>query len=124
MVTFSIFDRGLLIKRWSPAHAPAAVAARRRAIVRTLGILRPVVRPLALEITMGPLDPETFSVTHELTRRLASRAIPAQVSHQSAFAVSPEPELVDSLTPDVVWRALMPAEHDRDLHTVSAPVTG
>jgi hypothetical protein len=123
MTTFSIFDHGLLIKRWSPPHALDDVAARRHAVVQALEILHPVVRPLALEITMGPLDPETFSVTHELTRRVASRDIPAQVAHQSAFATSPEPELVDSLTPDIVSRALTPAEHDWDIYTVSALVT-
>ncbi|MDN3358583.1 hypothetical protein [Actinomadura sp. DC4] len=123
MPTFSIFDRGLCVERRSPDHALDDVAARRDTVLQALEILRPVVRPLAIEITMGSLDPETFASDFELIRRVASRTIPAGVAHQSAFAESPEAELVDSLTPDVVLEALTPAESDWDIHSVRALVT-
>lgn len=123
MSTFSISDHGLTIARESPSQALDDLAGRRRAVVRALEILHPVVRPLALEITLGPMDPETFAVTPMTSRRLASSAIPADVAHQSAFAHPAEVEVVDSLTPDIVIRALTPENPGWDFATSVALVT-
>jgi hypothetical protein len=123
MPTFSISDRGLLIKRSGPAQALEDSAARRRAVVRALEILHPVVRPLALEITLGPLDPETFAVAPAESRRIASRAIPSGVANPSAFEQPAEIELVDDLTADVLLRALTPAQPGWDFATITASVT-
>jgi hypothetical protein len=123
MPTFSISDHGLFIQRQGPPHSPDDVAARRRAVVQALEILRPVVRPLALEITLGPLEPETFAVTPTTNRRLASRAIPAGVAHQSAFAHSAEVEVVDAITPDLVLQAITPEAPGWDFATIEALVT-
>jgi hypothetical protein len=99
MPTFFISDRGLLIRRGGPAQALEDSAALRRAVVRALEILQPVVRPLALEITLGPLDPETFAVTPAESRRIASRAIPPGVANLSAFEQPAEIELVETSRP-------------------------
>lgn len=123
MVMFSISEQGLLSERVCPTQGFDDVAGRRHAVVRALEILAPVVRPLAFEITLGPMDPETFGVTHEDSRRLASSAIPAGVAHKSAFEHPAEIELVDSLTPDVVMRALTPREPGWDFSTVVTRVT-
>ncbi|MBB5774409.1 hypothetical protein [Nonomuraea jabiensis] len=122
--TFAIADRGLLITRYGPPRVLDGVAERRSAVMRTLEILSPVVRPLALEISFGPLDPETFAVSPETeTRRLATPAIPAGVANQSAYAEPAEIELVDELTADVVARALTPPYPDWDVGTIRATVT-
>jgi hypothetical protein len=92
-------------------------------MLRALEILAPVVRPLALEITLGPLEPETFSVEQREIRRIATRTLPVGVAHQSAFADSPPVELVDALTPEHVMRALTPAEPGWDVDTITASVT-
>lgn len=123
MSMFSISDHGLIIARESPSQALDDLATRRHAVVRALEILHPVVRPLAIEITLGPVDPETFAVTPITSRRLASSAIPAGVAHQSAFARSTEVEVVDSLTADAVIRALTPENPGWDFATTVALVT-
>jgi hypothetical protein len=123
MTTFSISDRGLTIKRRSPEQSLADVVARRRSVVRALEILRSIVRPLSLEITFGPMDPDTFAVTPVMSRRVASRSIPGGVAHQSALAQPAEIELVDSLTPDVVMNALTPRDSGWDFSTIAALVT-
>jgi hypothetical protein len=123
MSTFSISDRGLIIKRSYTAPALDDTTARRRAVSRVLELLHPLVRPLALEITLGAMDPETFGVTPTTSRRLVSRVIPAGVACHSALAEPGELTVVDSLTPGVVMRALTPGEPGWDFCTISALVT-
>jgi len=123
MSTFSISDRGLLIKRSGPPQVLDGVAARRAAVLRTLEILHPVVRPLALEISFGPVEPETFAVAGIESRWLASRAIPAGVANLSAFEQPAAIELVDELTADVMARALTPPHPGWDFATITASVT-
>src|SRR5262245_61598285 len=123
MSTFSIHDHGLLIKRWSPAHALDDIASRRRSVIQALELIQTVVRPLALEITLGPMDAETFAVTPVESRRVASRGIPEGVAFQSAFSPAGPLEVVDSLTADAVARALTPEQSNWDIATVSALTT-
>lgn len=123
MSTFSIHDHGLLIKRWSPAYALDDIASRRRSVVQALELIQTVVRPLALEITLGPMDAETFAVTPVESRRVASRGIPAGVASQSALSPASPLEVVDSLTADAVARALTPEQADWDFATISAITT-
>lgn len=123
MATFTITDHGLLIKRYGPPQVLDGVTERRAVVMRALEILSSVVRPLALEISFGPLDSETFAVTEVETRRLASRAIPAGVANLSAFEEPAVLELVDELTVDVVERALTPPQPDWDVATIRASVT-
>ena len=109
MPTFSISDHTLRFVRYGPPGVLDGVAQRRSAVMRALEILSPVVRPLALEISFGPLDPVTFAVWTETDiRRLAMRAIPDGVANRSAYARPVEIERVDELTDDVVRRALTP----------------
>jgi hypothetical protein len=123
MSTFSIHDHGLLIKRWSPAYALDDIASRRRSVIHALELIRTVVRPLALEITLGPMDAETFAVTPVESRRVASRGIPAGVACQTALSPAGTLEVVDSLTADAVARALTPEQTNWDFATVSALTT-
>jgi hypothetical protein len=124
MVEFSIVDNGLRIERYGPPQVLDGVGERRAAVLRALDILAPVVRPLALEISFGPLDPETFAVYPEIEiRRLATPAIPAGVANRSEYESSAEIELVDALTADVVARALTPPHPDWDVATIRATVT-
>ena len=123
LAMFSISDQGLINERECPLQALDDSAGRRHAVVQALEILAPIVRPLALEITLGPMDPETFAVTTAESRRLASSAIPAGVAHQSAFAHSAEIEVVDSLTSDAVLRALTPREAGWEFSTIVTLVT-
>jgi hypothetical protein len=123
MPTFSISDQGVRIGRSAPTHALDDVAARRRAVLRALDVLSPVVRPLALEIVLGPLHLDTFAVEPGETRRLAVRSIPAGVAHPSAFAHPVPVELVDALTPDTVLRAITPPHANWDIASVTATVT-
>lgn len=123
MSTFHIADHGLLIKRYGPPPGLDRIAGNRASVMRVLEILRPVVRPLALEITFGLMEPETFAVTAVETRRIASRAIPAGVANRSAFEQPAELELVDELTTDVVARALAPPHPGWDIETVTAAVS-
>jgi hypothetical protein len=121
---FSISDHTLRFVRYGPADVLDGVAERRAAVLRALEILSPVVRPLALEISFGPLDPQTLAVTGEAEiRRLAARTIPAGVANPTAYARTAEPELVDDLTGDVLVRALTPPHPDWDVATVRASVT-
>jgi hypothetical protein len=124
MPTFSISDHTLRFERHGPPGVLDGVAERRSAVMRALEILSPVVRPLALEISFGPLDPVTFAVWTETDiRRLAIRAIPDGVANRSAYARPVEIERVDELTDDVVRRALTPPHPDWDVATIRAPVT-
>jgi hypothetical protein len=123
MAMFSISKQGLINERECPSQALDDTAGRRHAVVQALEILAPVVRPLAFEITLGPMDPETFAVTTVENRRLASNAIPAGVAHQSAFAHSAEVEFVDCLAPDAVIHALTSREAGWDFSTVVTLVT-
>lgn len=122
-MTFSIADHGVLIQRLVPPHALEDVAARRRAVLRALEILQPVVRPLALEIALGPLDPETFAVESREIRRIAVRAIPPGVANPSGIADPPQVEQVDRMSPEVIERALTPSQPGWDLSVVTATVT-
>lgn len=123
MSTFSIHDHGLLIKRWSPACASDDITSRRRSVVQALELIQTVVRPLVLEITLGPMDAETFAVTPAESRRVASRGIPAGVASQSALSPAGPLEVVDSLTADAVTRALTPEQSNWDVATISALTT-
>ena len=124
MPTFSISDHTLRFERHGPPGVLDGVAERRSAVMRALEILSPVVRPLALEISFGPLDPVTFAVWTETDiRRLAMRAIPDGVANRSAYARPVEIKRVDELTDDVVRRALTPPHPDWDVATIRAPVT-
>jgi hypothetical protein len=124
MPTFSISDHTLHFMRHGPPGVLDGVAQRRSAVMRALEILSPVVRPLALEISFGPLDPVTFAVWSETDiRRLAMRAIPDGVANPTAYARPVEIERVDELTEDVVRRALTPSHPDWDVATIRAPVT-
>jgi hypothetical protein len=123
MSMFSISDHGVRIQRSAPTHALDDVAARRRAVLRALEVLQPVVRPLALEIVLGPLHLDTFAVEPSETRRLAVRTIPAGVAHPSTFTPPVAVELVDALTPDTVLRAITPPQANWDIASVTATVT-
>jgi hypothetical protein len=120
MTTFSIHDQGLLIKRWSPACPLEDIASRRRSVIQALELVQPVIRPLALEVTLGPMDPETFAVTPVESRRVVSRRIPAGAVSESALSPASPLEVVDSLTADVVERALTPQQANWDVATISA----
>lgn len=123
MPTFSISEHGVRIQRSAPSHALDDVAARRRAVLRALDVLSPVVRPLALEIVLGPLHLDTFAVEPGETRRLAVRSIPPGVAHPSALAHPVPVEIVDALTPDTVLRAITPPYANWDIASVTATVT-
>lgn len=123
MPTLSIADHGVTIHRSSPTHALDDVEARRHAVLRALEILTPVVRPLALEVSLGTLDTDTFAVEPREVRRIAIRSLPVGVANLSAFADPPPVELVDVLTFEHVMRVLTPTEPGWDVATITAPVT-
>lgn len=99
------------------------VAARRSTVAHALEILQPVVRPLALEITFGAMDPETFAVGPVTSRRIASRELPAGVACQSALARPAELETVDTITPEILTRVLTPPSPGWDFSTIRVLVT-
>jgi hypothetical protein len=124
MSTISIADQGLRFERFGPPDVLDGVAERRAAVLRAIEVLAPVVRPLAVEISFGPLDPDTFRVARiEETRRIAVRDLPDGVVDASDFADPPEPLLVDELTADVLTQALTPPQPDWDIAKVRASVT-
>lgn len=120
----SIADQGLMFEWRGPSDVLDGVAERRAAVLRALEILAPVVRPLALEISFGPLDPDTFAVGASIdSRRIAVRKLPDGVVDASAFAHSLEPVQVDELSVEVLEQALTPPHPEWDIATIRTSVT-
>jgi hypothetical protein len=119
-----ILGAGLFMERFNPPRPPDDVLARRRDLLRSLEVLHDVVRPLALQVTLGPLHPQTFDVESVQEQRwVVVDPLPDGVAHRPFFEPTVPVRRVGAITPALVEELVTPAHDGWDWESVHALVT-